>query len=109
MATPIWQTGAALQSAIDAGGTLTIDIGSKVSGADEIEEVFGVQYAWMEWNEATEILTLTDAPRIRKDTNIIIRFVAKNTDGETPADYTITLRGSVFASLHNSLFFKRTP
>ena len=103
---PTWQTGNALTHTISAGETATVDIGALVSGAEKVEEIFGLQFHWMEYNEATKILTLTDAPIIREDTNIKIRFIATNADGETPADYIITLKGSVLASLHNMLFFE---
>lgn len=103
---PVWQTGNALRQTINAGESATINIGAKVSGAVEVEELFGLQFHWMEYNEATKILTLTEAPIVREDTDIKIRFMATNADGETPTDYIITLKGSVLASLHNMLFFE---
>ena len=103
---PVWQTGNALRRTISAGETATVDIGALVSDAEEVDEIFGVQYQWMEWNEATQILTLKDAPIVREDTDIKIRFLASNVDGDTPADYIITLNSSVLASLHNTLFFE---
>ena len=103
---PVWQTGTALRRTINAGETATVDIGALVPNADRVEEIFGLQFHWMEYNEATKILTLEDAPILREDTDIKIRFIATNDDGETPADYIITLKGSVLASLHNMLFFE---
>ena len=103
---PVWRTGTALKRTIYAGETATVDIGALVTDADDIEEIFGLQFRWMEWNEAIKILTLRDAPIVRDDTEIRIRFLASNDDGKTPEDYIVTLKGSVLASLHNSLFFE---
>ena len=103
---PTWQTGNALTHTISAGESATVDIGALVANADAVDEIFGLQFHWMEYNETTKILTLTDAPILREDTDIRIRFIAKNTDGETPEDVIITLKGSVLASLHNMLFFE---
>ena len=102
---PVWQTGTAMKRTISAGKSATVDIGALVPNADEVEEVFGLQFQWMDYNEATQTLTLTDAPIVREDTEIRIRFLASNADGDTPADYILTLEGSVLASLHNTLFF----
>ena len=102
---PVWQTGSALRTDINAGETRRINIGALVTDAASIEEIFGLQFQWMDYNESTQILTLTDAPIIREDTDIRIRFLASNDEGEVPADYIITLNASVLASLHNSLFF----
>ena len=103
---PVWQTGTALKRTIYAGETATVDIGALVTDADDIEEIFGLQFHWMEYNESTKILTLKDAPIVREDTEIRIRFLASNDDGKTPENYIVTLKGSVLASLHNSLFFE---
>ena len=103
---PVWQTGSAMKQTINAGESATVDIGALVKGAKKIEEIFGLQFHWMDYNEATKLLTLTDAPIVREDTDIRIRFVAENDNGEMPADYIITLKGSVLASLHNMLFFE---
>ena len=81
---PTWQTGNALTHTISAGESATVDIGALVSGAEKVEEIFGLQFHWMDYNEATKILTLTDAPILREDTDIRIRFIATNADGETP-------------------------
>ena len=106
VAPPVWQTGAALEESVDAGESTTIDIGAKVSGEDTIEEVFGVSLRrWLSFGESTNILTITDAPTVRKDTEITLRFRAGNDDGTRDADLTLTLNGSVLASLHNSLYF----
>ena len=102
---PVWQTGSALRTDINAGETRRINIGAKVSGADTLEEIFGMQFQWMEWDETAKILTLTDAPIIDEDTDIRIRFIARNAEGEAPADVIITLKASVFATLHKTLFF----
>ena len=103
---PVWQTGNALRRTISAGETVTVDIGALVPNADTVEEIFGLQFQWMDYNEATKMLELKDAPIVREDTEIKIRFLAENADGDTPADYIITLNGSVLASLHNTLFFE---
>ena len=102
---PVWQSGNALKRTINAGESATVDIGALVPNADTVEEIFGLQFYWMDYNEATKMLELKDAPIIREDTEIKISFVAENADGKTPADYIITLNGSVLASLHNTLFF----
>ena len=104
-APPVWQTGSALRTEINAGETRRINIGAKVSGADTLEEIFGMQFQWMEWDETAKILTLTDAPIIDEDTDIRIRFIARNAEGEAPADVIITFKASVFATLHKTLFF----
>ena len=107
MAEPIWQTGTALEFEIDAGGNLTIDVGVRVSGADSIEEVFGAEIrSWMVWDETARVLTLTNAPILRDDEVIVVRFRAWDSDVFSEADFLITLKGSVLASLHNSLFFR---
>lgn len=103
---PTWQTGSALKRTINAGETAQVNVGALVTDADKIEEIFGLQFRWMEYNESTKILILREAPIVRADTVIRIRFLARNEDGETPGDYVITLKGSVLASLHNSLFFE---
>ena len=103
---PIWQSGAALAHTINAGESTTIDIGALVPNADTVEEIFGLQFHWMDYNEATKILTLTDAPIVRDDTEIRIRYEAENQNGVEPADFVITLKASVLASLHNMLFFE---
>ena len=103
---PVWQTGTALKRTISAGESATVDIGALVPTADTVEEIFGLQFHWMDYNEATKMLNLHDAPIVREDTEIRIRFVASNADGDTPADYILTLEGSVLASLHNTLFFE---
>ena len=103
---PVWQTDTALTHTISAGESATVDIGALVSGAEKVEEIFGLQFHWMAYNEATKILTLLEAPIVRDDTDIRIRFIATNADGETPANVIITLKGSVLASLHNMLFFE---
>jgi len=103
---PVWQTGNALRQTINAGESVTVDIGALVPNADAVDEIFGLQFQWMEYNEATGILKLEDAPIVREDTYIKIRFLAKNDVGEVPTDYIITLKGSVLASLHNMLFFE---
>lgn len=103
---PIWQTGSALEESIDAGETTTIDIGAKVSGETTIEEIFGVLLRrWMSFDASTKILSITDAPIFRTDTEITLRFRAGNSDGTRDADLTLTLNGSVLAALHNSLYF----
>ena len=107
MAAPVWQSGSALEYEIDAGAAATIDVGARVSGADRVEEVFGAEIrSWMSYDEAMQVLTLTDAPIIRDDEVIVVRFRAWDTDDSSEADFVITLKGSVLASLHNSLFFK---
>ena len=103
---PVWQTGTALARSISAGESATLNIGALVSDADEIEEIFGMQFRWMEFDESTNRLILTDAPIIGEDTDIRIRFIARNAEGEEPADVIITLNASVFATLHNTLFFE---
>ena len=103
---PVWQTGTALARSISAGESATLNIGQLVSDADEIEEIFGLQFRWMDYNESTQILTLKDAPIVGEDTDIRIRFIASNAEGEEPADVIITLNASVFATLHNTLFFE---
>ena len=103
---PVWQTGAALKQTINAGESATLNIGQLVSGAEDIEEIFGLQFRWMDYNESTQMLTLTDAPIIGEATDIRIRFIARNAEGEEPADVIITLNASVFATLHNTLFFE---
>ena len=107
MAAPVWQNRASFAFNINAGEDLRIDVGARVSGADSIEEVFGAEItSWMDYDEQTRILTLTDAPIIRYDEAIEVRFRAWNPDGSSEADFVITLKGSVLASLHNSLYFK---
>ena len=107
MAIPTWQTGSALEFDIDAGADDTINVGALVSGETAIEEVFGVALqSWMSWNPATKVLTLTNAPTLREDTEFVSGFRAENDDGTRAAKLTITLNGSVLASLHNTLFFK---
>ena len=107
MAAPVWQSGSALVYEISASGALRIDVGAKVSNANAVDEIMGAGIrSWMLYNEATRILTLTDAPIVREDEVIVVRFRASNADGSTDADFKITLKGSVLASLHNSLFFK---
>ena len=107
MPRPIWQTGTALEFEIDAGGNLTIDVGARVSGAERIEEVFGAEIrSWMVWDETARVLTLEKAPILRDDEVILVRFRAWDSDEFSEADFVITLKGSVLASLHNSLLFK---
>ena len=96
----------AMKRTIHAGESATVDIGALVEDAEKIEEIFGLQFQWMDYNEATKLLILTDAPIVREDTNIQIRFIAENDEGETPGDFVVTLKGSVLASLHNTLFFE---
>ena len=104
---PVWQTGSALEASVDAGESTTIDIGAKVSGEDEIEEVFGVLLqSWLSYDPTTKILTITDAPVVREDIAFTVRFRARNSDGARAANFVLTLNGSVLASLHNTLFFK---
>ena len=103
---PVWQTGPALEFEISAGETKTINVGSLVAGANKIEEIFGIQFQWMEFDEEAMQLILNDAPIFRENTVIRIRFEAENTEGRTPADLVITLKGSVLASLHNTLLFE---
>ena len=67
---PVWQTGAALERTITAGESATVDIGALVQNADSVDELFGLQFHWMEYNEAAKLLTLTDAPIVREDTDI---------------------------------------
>ena len=102
---PIWQAVTVLKRTISASESATVDIGALVPNADTVEEIFGLQFHWMDYNEATKMLELKDAPIAREDTDITIRFLASNADGDTPADYILTLEGSVLASLHNTLFF----
>ena len=97
------------RSVCDAGESTTIDIGAAVSGEDSIEEIFGVSLRrWMSFDESTKILTLTDAPIFVRIPRLSLRFRAGNDDGTRDADFTITLNGSVLASLHNTLLFEET-
>ena len=106
MATPVWQTGNALQFQINAGQNLTINIGNLVSNAQSLEERYGMQFRWMHFDESTHILTLTNAPQVPETTPIRIGFMAKGTTGEKDGEITITLNASRFTKLHNFLFFE---
>ena len=103
---PVWQTGSALEFEIDVGEDDTVDVGGLVSDADRIEEIYGLEGDWMVYDVDAQELILTDAPLVRDAIEIKMGFRARNDLGVRDAELTITLNGSVFASLHNSLFFK---
>lgn len=107
MPQPIWQTGSALELTIDAESNATIDISALVSGAVRIEWRYGLQRSWMAFDGA--VLTLTDAPAYRDERCFRVGFRAYDSRAfnadSADADFTITLNGSVLASLHSTLFF----
>ena len=107
MPTPVWQTGTALETDIDAQGNATVDISALVSGAVRIEWRYGLQRSWMAFDGTT--LTLTDAPVYRQEQCFRVGFRAYDSrafDADfADADYLITVNGSVLASLHSTLFF----
>ena len=103
---PVWQTGSALEFEIDGGANDTIDVGGLVADADSVEEIYGLEGDWMVYDVDAQELILTDAPLVRDAIEIKMGFRARNDLGVRDAELTITLNGSVFASLHNSLFFK---
>ena len=100
---PIWQTGSALESSVDALASASIDITGKVSGETEVTALRGV-LDWMEWDGTT--LDITEAPIFRKDTVFRVRFRAKSADGSTDATYLLTVNGSRLIWMHSTLLCK---
>ena len=107
MPTPVWQTGSALELTIDAQDNATIDISALVSGAVRIEWRYGLQRSWMAFDGS--VLTITDAPAYRDERCFRVGFRAYDSRAHAAdyadADFTITLNGSVLASVHSTLFF----
>ena len=100
---PVWQTGSALESSVDALASASIDITGKVSGETEVTALRGV-LDWMEWDGST--LDITEAPIFRKDTVFRVRFRAKSADGSTDATYLLTVNGSRLIWMHSTLLCK---
>ena len=100
---PVWQTGSALESSVDALESRRINIAGLVSNADKIEVVAGFE-EWFEFDG--KFLIITEAPIFREDTEFRIYFVATNDDGARRGIYRLIVNGSKLATLHNSLFFK---
>ena len=100
---PVWQTGSALESSVDALASASIDITGKVSGETEVTALRGV-LDWMEWDGST--LDITEAPIYRKETVFKIRFRAKSADGSTDATYLLTVNGSRLIWMHSTLLCK---
>ena len=106
MATPVWLTGTALETAIDGGANDTIDIAALVTGEITIVAISGIR-DWMAYDPTTFILTLTNAPIVEADTTFAIRFRAADGAGLTAdARVLINVSESRLFSLHNSLFFR---
>ena len=100
---PVWQSGSALTSTIEAMQDARINIRALVPNADTIEVIAGLE-AWMAFDGTT--LILTDAPILEMDTEFKVVFRAMNTDGSRKANFMITVPRSNLVTLHNSLFFK---
>ena len=101
---PVWLTGSALESRIDALGDTRIDMTEKVSNATEIEALGGLQ-AWLSFDGSH--LVITQAPILRKDTEFRVKLRARNDEGVyVDAFYTLTVNASKLAMLQSTLFFK---
>ena len=100
---PIWQTGSALKSSIDALNDARIDIASKVSGATSIKALGGLQ-EWLSFDGSE--LVIEAAPILRKDTDFRVKLRAINDYGTQDAFYTVRVNASKLAMLQSSLFFK---
>ena len=93
---PIWQTGSALESSIDALGTARVNIAALSPLADKIEVVGGLQ-PFTKFDGIT--LRIIQAPILRKDTVFRFKFRATNHDGVRYAFYKLTVNGSKLSHL----------
>ena len=100
---PAWQTGSALESAVDALETKRINIASLVSRANKIEAIGGLQ-EWLDF-DGTDLI-VSEAPIVRKDTEFRITLKASNADGSRKGVYLLTVNASKLAMLQSTLFFK---
>ena len=101
---PVWLTGTALESRIDALGDVTIDITEKVENATEIQALGGLQ-EWLSFDGTH--LVIEQAPILRRDTEFRVKLRARNDEGVyVDAFYTLTVNASKLAMLQSTLFFK---
>ena len=101
---PVWQTGSALESRIDALGDTRIDITQKVENATEIQALGGLQ-EWLSFDGTH--LVIEQAPILRKATEFRVKLRASNAeDVHADAFYILTVNASKLVMLQSTLFFK---